>query len=63
MLINFKPSFDIEESWQKFYQDWHRVLYSATELIFEVKWAEFQAKYEDDYWVAIDYFQNDLMAS
>ncbi len=32
-------------------------------LIFKEKWAEFQAKYENDYWVAIDYLQNDLMAT
>ena len=63
VLTNCKPSFDIEESWQEFYKDWHGVLYSATEPIFEVKWAELQAKYEDDYWVAIDYLQNDLMAT
>ena len=37
MLTNCKPSFDIEESWQKFYKNWHEVLYNAIELIFEVK--------------------------
>ena len=55
MLTNFKPLFDIEEIWQKFYSNWHRVLYNATKLIFEKKWAEFQVKYKIDYWVAIDY--------
>ena len=37
MLTNCKPSFDIEESWQEFYNDWHWVLYSTTKPIFEVK--------------------------
>ncbi len=49
LLTNCKPSFDIKESWQAFYDDWHEVLYGATELIFEEKWAEFQAKYEPNY--------------
>lgn len=62
-LTNYKASFDIEKTWQEFYNDWHEVLYSATELIFEEKWLEFRAKYENDYWVAIDYLQNDLIAT
>ena len=40
VLINCKPLFDIQKSWQEFYNDWHGVLYSATEPIFKVKWAE-----------------------
>ena len=63
VLTNCKPSFDIEATWQEFYNDWHWVLYSATKLIFEEKWAKFQVKYETDYWVSIDYLQNDLMAT
>lgn len=62
VLTNCKPSFDTEESWQAFYDDWHGVLYGATEPIFEAKWAEFQAKYEPDYWFAVDYLRNDLIA-
>ena len=49
VLTNCKPSFNIEESWQEIYTDWHGVLYSATKPIFEVKWAELQAKYKVDY--------------
>lgn len=37
------------------------MLYTSTEPIFEEKWAEFQAKYEDNYWFALDYIQNNLM--
>ncbi len=48
VLTNCKSSFDIEESWQKFYNDWHGALYSTTEPIFEEKWAEYQAKYENN---------------
>lgn len=63
VLTNCKSSFDIERNWQEFYNDWYGVFYNVTEPIFEEKWAEFQAKYENDYWVAIDYLQNDLMAT
>lgn len=55
VFINYKPSFDIKKSWQKFYNDWHQVLDSATEPIYEINWAEFQATYENNYWIAIDY--------
>lgn len=61
ILINCKPSFDIEESQQNFYNNWQRVLYSATKPIFEVKWVELQAKYKNDYQIAINYFENNLM--
>lgn len=62
MFTNCKPLFDIKETWQKFYNDWLIILYSITESIFKEKWTEFEVKYETDYWVAIDYCQNYLMA-
>lgn len=37
-------------------------MYSATRLIFEKKWAEFQPKHETNYWIAIDYLLNNLIA-
>ena len=37
VFTNCKPLFDIEESWQKFYDNWHGVLYSITKSIFEKK--------------------------
>ena len=43
MIVNpvtLALQFDVEESWQEFYKDWHEVLYSATKPIFEVKLAE-----------------------
>lgn len=61
MLVNYKSSFDIEETWKIFYDDWHKVLYASTEPVFEEIWAEFQAKYENNYWIAIDYLRNDLV--
>ncbi len=61
VLTNCKSSFDTEETWKTFYDDWHKLLYASTEPVFEERWAEFQAKYEDNYWVALDYLRNDLM--
>lgn len=63
VLTNCKPLFDIEEIWQEFYKDWHGVLYSTTKPIFKEKLAKFQVKYEIDYWVAINYLQNNLMVT
>lgn len=37
MLINYKILFDIIESWQEFYNNWHEVLYSTMEPIFKEK--------------------------
>lgn len=37
VVTNCKPLFEIKKSGQEFYKDWHGVLYSATEPIFEVK--------------------------
>ena len=49
VLANCKPSFDTEEAWEAFYDDWHKVLYASTEPLFEEKWADFEAKYDADY--------------
>lgn len=46
---NCKPSFDIEEIWKTFYDNWHKILYISTKLIFKRKCREFQAKYENNY--------------
>lgn len=37
VLANYKSSFNIEEEWQKFYKDWHKVLIVVMEAIFEEK--------------------------
>lgn len=63
MLTNYISSFNIEETWQKFYNNWHWVLYNITKPIFQEKWAEFQIKYKIDYWIIINYLQNDLIAA
>lgn len=37
-LANCKPLFDTEKIWQRFYDDWYKVLYaSSTELLFREK--------------------------
>ena len=61
VLANCKPSFDTEESWQAFYDNWHKVLYASTECLFKQKWGELKAKYNTDHWVAMDYLHNDLL--
>lgn len=61
VFANCKPSFDTEETWQGFYDDWHKVLYASTELLFQETWTEFEAKYNTDYWVAVEYLRNDLL--
>lgn len=34
ILANCKFSFDTKEEWQKFYEDWHKVLFATTKAIF-----------------------------
>lgn len=61
VLANCKSSFDTEEAWKAFYDDWHKVLHANTEPVFEERWAEFQTRYKNNYWDAIDYLRSDLM--
>lgn len=37
MLSNCKLLFDTKKSWQKFYKNWHKILYNVTKPIFGVK--------------------------
>ena len=37
VLANCKPFFNTKEEWQKFYEDWHKVLFATTEAIFKEK--------------------------
>ncbi len=37
VLANCKSSFDIEKTWQAFYDDWHKVLYANTKVLFKEK--------------------------
>lgn len=60
VLAHCKSSFDTEETWQSFHDDWHKVLYASSVPIFEERWTGFQEKYDADYWVAIDYLHNDV---
>lgn len=37
ILANYEFSFDKEEKWQKFYDNWHKILFATIKAIFEEK--------------------------
>lgn len=62
VLANCKSSFITEEEWQKFYEDWHKVLFAVTEAIFEEKWEYLQRTYDQVHWLPLMYLEDDLLA-
>lgn len=61
IIANCKPLFNKKEILQGFYNDWYKILYANTEFLFQKTWTKFKAKYNIDYWVAIDYLCNNLL--
>ena len=62
LLANCKLSFDTGEEWQKFYKDWHKVLFATTEAIFKEKWEYLQHTYGQAHWLSLMYLEDDLLA-
>ena len=62
VLANCKPSSDIGEEWQKFYEDWHKVLFATTEAIFKEKWEYLYHIYGQAHWLPLMYLEDDLLA-
>ena len=63
VLANWKPSFDGEKEWQRFYEDWHKVLFVTIEAIFKEKWEYLQHTYRQAYWLPLMYLKDDLPAN
>ena len=61
-LVNCKSSFDTEDEWQKFYDDWHKILFAVTEAIFEEKCEYLQHTYGQVHWLPLMYLEDDLLA-
>lgn len=62
VLANCKGSFDTDEDWKKFYDDWHKVLFAGTKTVFEEKWKFPRTAYGQVHCLALDYLENDLLS-
>ncbi len=62
VLANCKGSFDTDEDWKKFYDDWHKVLFASTKTVFEEKWKFLKTTYGQAHWLAFDYLEHDLLS-
>lgn len=60
-MANCKSFFDIEEEWQKFYEDWYKVLFAIIKAIFEEKCEYLKHTYGQAYWLSLMYLEDDFL--
>jgi hypothetical protein len=45
MVYHYQPSFKDKNLWKEFYREWHMIVASKIELVFEEQFTNFQLKY------------------
>ena len=61
IVVNCSKYFDEQEEFDAFRKDWERVMYAATEEVFEHEWDALQDDYTDEYPFATQYIAEKLI--